>query len=349
MKKKIPAMIDNNELDTMVDMDVSEDSFELDLPSQEEELEEAEGAEGLEATLPTEIEHVLHIDEHHDATQLYLIEIGFFPLLTKEEELDLSRRMRAGDAAAHTRMIESNLRLVVKIAKHYLGRGLLFLDLIEEGNLGLMHAVEKYNPELGFRFSTYATWWIRQAVERAIMNQKRMIRLPIHKAKLWNAYLRAAAQLAQTLDHPPTCEEIAHKIDKPLQEIQALLTCNHDIASLDAPLSKDGTKSLLDNLADEVNVDPEILLENMDLENYLDVWFHTLKPREQEVLTRRFGLYGHEKEGLDKVGAALGLTRERIRQIQIEAVKKLRAIVATETGEIVDDGKKKQKKEKKKD
>lgn len=330
MKKKIPVMSHNGDTDFVGEIELPDDIVSLDLSQKEPEIQ---ALEVLEGDLPNEIARVLDIGVYHDATQLYLMEIGFFPLLTKDEELELSRRMRSGEAAAHTRMIESNLRLVVKIAKHYLGRGLLFLDLIEEGNLGLMHAVSKYNPELGFRFSTYATWWIRQAIERAIMNQKRMIRLPIHKVKALNAYLRAASQLAQKLDHTPTCEEIAQQVDKPLEEIYALLACNHDMTSLDAPIAKDSTKSLLDNIADEVNIDPEVLLEAADLENYLDIWFHKLKPREQEVLARRFGLYGYEKEGLDKVGVALGLTRERIRQIQLEAVKKLRAIVAAETGQ----------------
>jgi RNA polymerase nonessential primary-like sigma factor len=334
MMKKIPVMSNHGDTDFIGEIDLPEGVISHDPPEKEPEIQDLEA---LEVNLPNEneIERVLEIGIHHDTTQLYLMEIGFFPLLTKEKELELSRRMRSGEAAARTRMIESNLRLVVKIAKHYLGRGLLFLDLIEEGNLGLIHAVGKYNPELGFRFSTYATWWIRQAIERAIMNQKRMIRLPIHKVKAFNAYARAASQLAQKLDHTPTCEEIAHEIDKPLEEVQALLACNHEMTSLDAPIAKDSAKSLLDNLADEVNIDPEILLEAIDLENYLDIWFHKLKPREQEVLARRFGLYGHEKEGLDKVGVALGLTRERIRQIQLEAVKKLRAIIAAETGEPV--------------
>lgn len=281
-------------------------------------------------------EDVVYTESYHDATQLYLIEIGFFPLLTHEEELQLSRLVLKGNAAAHKRMIESNLRLVVKIAKHYLGRGMLFLDLIEEGNMGLMHAVDKFNPELGFRFSTYATWWIRQAVERALMNQKRMVRLPIHKAKALNAYLRAARYLAQTLDHEPTCAEIAVKLDKPLEEIHAMLEFNKDTTSLDAPIAKDTLRSLGDNLPDEVNMDPEKLLEIADLEEHLDVWFHKLQPRQQEILARRFGLYGYEKQGLEEVGKAVGLTRERIRQIQIEAIKKLYKILMIDLVNIED-------------
>lgn len=285
----------------------------------------------VEVDLPTEQEHSSQKGDFHDATQIYLSEIGFLPLLSPEEELQVSRLVCKGDKKAHQRMIESNLRLVVKIAKHYLGRGMLFLDLIEEGNLGLMHAVEKFNPEMGFRFSTYATWWIRQAIERAIMNQKRTIRLPIHKIKELNTYLRAARCLAQVLDHEPTCEEIALEVDKPLEEIQLILELSKDTTSLDVPLAKDTEKSMIDNLPDESNIDPEALLESTDMEQHLDVWFHQLKPRQQEILARRFGLYGYEKEGLEEVGRAVGLTRERVRQIQIEAIKKLHSIVVGET------------------
>lgn len=306
---------------------------ELDTESLEAEVESPEEEHDLPGEIASEYD-----ETHHDATQLYLVEIGFFPLLTKEEELQTSRLARKGDVGAFKHMIESNLRLVVKIAKHYLGRGMLFLDLIEEGNLGLMHAVEKFDPEMGFRFSTYATWWIRQAIERSIMNQRRLVRLPIHKAKALNAYLRVARQLAQELDHEPTCEEIAVKIDKPLEEIQAILELSRDATSLDAPVGGDNVKTLIANLPDEANVDPERLLEEADLEEHLNMWFHQLKPRQQEVLARRFGLYGYEKEGLEEVGKAVGLTRERVRQIQMEAIKKLHSIVTLEAAKARENG-----------
>lgn len=292
---------------------------------------ETESEEDSMIDEPDVLEDSVYSNSGHDATQLYLMEIGFLPLLTHTEELHLSRLILKGDGPAHKRMIESNLRLVVKIAKHYLGRGMLFLDLIEEGNMGLMHAVDKFNPELGFRFSTYATWWIRQAIERALMNQRRMVRLPIHKAKALNAYLRVARHLAQALDHEPTCEEIAHEVDKPLEEIQAMLELNKETTSLDAPLAKDTLRSLGDTLPDEANIDPEKLLEIADLEAHLDIWFHKLKPRQQEILARRFGLYGYDKEGLEEVGKAVGLTRERVRQIQMEAIQRLHAIVMMES------------------
>lgn len=305
---------------------------DAEFPEIESEIEE----DDIAADLPDVQKHPVYTETYRDATQLYLIEIGFLPLLTHEEELQLGRLVLQGNGLAHKRMIESNLRLVVKVAKHYLGRGMLFLDLIEEGNIGLMHAVDKFNPELGFRFSTYATWWIRQAVESALMNQRRMIRLPVHKAKALNVYLRAANRLAQTLDHEPTCEEIAAEIDKPLEEIQAMLEFSRETTSLDAPIAKDTLRSLGDNLPDEANIDPEKLLEIADLEKHLDVWFHKLKPRQQEILARRFGLYGYEKEGLEEVGRAVGLTRERVRQIQMEAIQKLHAIVMAESVRVDD-------------
>lgn len=316
--------------ETAIKLDPSFSELEMSEISETADLIDLE-EDSFESDLPDNVEHLPSYDKtQRDATQLYLLEIGFFPLLTHKEELRLARLILKGDGPAHKRMIESNLRLVVKVAKHYLGRGMLFLDLIEEGNMGLMHAVDKFDPELGFRFSTYATWWIRQAIEHALMNQRRIIRLPIHKAKALNVYLRAARHLAQTLDHEPTCEEIAAKLDKPLEEIRSILELNKETASLDAPLARDTLRSLGDNLPDEANIDPEKLLEIADLAEHLDVWFHKLKPREQEILARRFGLYGYDKEGLEEVGKAVGLTRERVRQIQMEAIKRLHVIMTAE-------------------
>lgn len=288
------------------------------------ELEILEEEDYVEEDLPSAMRHS---SSSHDATQLYLSEIGYAPLLTAEEEVEIAERARSGDEAARKRMIESNLRLVVKTARHYLGRGLLFLDLIEEGNLGLMHAVEKFDPSLGFRFSTYATWWIRQAIERAIMNQRRTIRLPIHKIKELNVYLRAARQLTQELDHEPTCEEIAQRVDKPLEEIRYMLELSKDTTSLDVPVAKDTEKSLADTLVDETNIDPVDLLADQDMQEHVHLWFNELNPKQREILTRRFGLYGHDKQTLEEVGEAVGLTRERVRQIQIEAIKKLHDVV----------------------
>ncbi|HKS93584.1 MAG TPA: sigma-70 family RNA polymerase sigma factor, partial [Gammaproteobacteria bacterium] len=190
-------------------------------------------------------------EDQLDATRIYLSEIGYSALLTAEEEVYYARRALRGDEAARRRMIESNLRLVVKIARKYINRGLPLLDLIEEGNLGLIHAVEKFDPERGFRFSTYATWWIRQTIERGIMNQTRTIRLPIHIIKELNLYLRAARKLSQSLDRTPSPEEIAGMLDKPLADVKRLLGLNEHIASVDTPIGKDGDRMLLDAIPDE--------------------------------------------------------------------------------------------------
>ncbi|MEH6813505.1 MAG: RNA polymerase sigma factor RpoS [Motiliproteus sp.] len=271
-------------------------------------------------------EDLLHA-KHLDATQLYLNEIGFSPLLSAEEEVYFSRRALKGDEASRKRMIESNLRLVVKIARRYINRGLTLLDLIEEGNLGLIRAVEKFDPERGFRFSTYATWWIRQTIERAIMNQTRTIRLPIHVVKELNVYLRAARALAQKLDHEPTCEEIAEMLDKPVENVKKMLGLNERVSSVDTPVGKDSDKSLLETIPDTEASDPEAWLQNTNLIGRLDEWLDTLPEKHSEVLARRFGLRGYEMSTLEQVGHEIGLTRERVRQIQVEALKRLREIV----------------------
>ncbi|MEQ8263673.1 RNA polymerase sigma factor RpoS [Pseudohaliea sp.] len=262
-----------------------------------------------------------------DATQLYLSEIGFSPLLTADEEKHFARLALAGDEAARKRMIESNLRLVVKIARRYLHRGLSLLDLIEEGNLGLMRAVEKFDPERGFRFSTYATWWIRQTMERAIMNQTRTIRLPIHVVKELNVYLRAARELTQKLDHEPSAEEIADMLDKPVEEVTRLLGLNERIASMDAPLGPDSETAVVDTIADEAALDPSDLLQDRDIAEGIVQWLEELNEKQREVVARRFGLLGHETATLEEVGQEIGLTRERVRQIQVEALKRLRRIM----------------------
>ena len=259
-----------------------------------------------------------------DATQMYLSEIGFSPLLSAEEEVYFSRLALKGDEPSRKRMIESNLRLVVKIARRYNNRGLPLLDLIEEGNLGLIRAVEKFDPERGFRFSTYATWWIRQTIERAIMNQTRTIRLPIHVVKELNIYLRAARELIQELDHEPTAEEIAEKLDKPVESVTKMLRLNERIASVDTPFGGDSDKVLLDVLPDEKGGGPETNLQSDDMKDSIVHWLNELNSKQREVLARRFGLLGYEAATLDDVGAEIGLTRERVRQIQVEALKRLR-------------------------
>ncbi|MGF1772998.1 RNA polymerase sigma factor RpoS [Vibrio maritimus] len=262
-----------------------------------------------------------------DATQLYLGEIGFSPLLTAEEEVLYARRALKGDEAARKRMIESNLRLVVKISRRYSNRGLALLDLIEEGNLGLIRAVEKFDPERGFRFSTYATWWIRQTIERALMNQTRTIRLPIHVVKELNIYLRTARELSQKLDHEPTAEEIAHKLDKPVSDVSKMLRLNERISSVDTPIGGDGEKALLDIIPDSTHSDPEVSTQDDDIKSSLIHWLDELNPKQKEVLARRFGLLGYEPSTLEEVGREINLTRERVRQIQVEGLRRLRDIL----------------------
>ncbi|MEC8011302.1 MAG: RNA polymerase sigma factor RpoS [Pseudomonadota bacterium] len=262
-----------------------------------------------------------------DATQIYLNEIGFSPLLTPEEEVYFARRALKGHADARKRMIESNLRLVVKIARRYVNRGLSLLDLIEEGNLGLIRAVEKFDPERGFRFSTYATWWIRQTIERAIMNQTRTIRLPIHVVKELNVYLRAARELTQKLDHEPSPEEIAELLDKPVADVKRMFGLNERISSVDTPIGYDSEKSMLDTIADQNSSDPAEVLQDDNLKSNIDNWLDELSEKQREVVARRFGLRGFEMSTLEEVGREIGLTRERVRQIQVEALRRLREIM----------------------
>lgn len=295
---------------------------------EEDSLEEKEEAEEVEATNQFTAGDVP--EGQLDATRLYLSEIGFSPLLSAEEEVYYARLAQKGEESARKRMIESNLRLVVKISRRYLNRGLALLDLIEEGNLGLIRAVEKFDPERGFRFSTYATWWIRQTIERAIMNQTRTIRLPIHVVKEINVYLRTARQLAQKLDHDPTPEEIAEVLDKPVEDVKRMLSLNERVTSVDVPLGRDADKSVLDSIPDDNNIDPSDLLQDDNLKSNISAWLSQLSDKQREVVERRFGLHGHDVSTLEDVGNQIGVTRERVRQIQIEALKRMREIMESQ-------------------
>lgn len=269
-------------------------------------------------------------DGELDATRMYLNEIGFSPLLSAEEEVKFARLAQKGEDAARRRMIESNLRLVVKIARRYMNRGLALLDLIEEGNLGLIRAVEKFDPERGFRFSTYATWWIRQTIERALMNQTRTIRLPIHIVKEINIYLRAARRLAQTLEREPSPEDVAQMLDRPIEDVKRMLGLNERITSVDSPLDRDSDRTLIDTIPDEHNRDPARLLQDDDMQRHIDAWLGQLNEKQRAVVERRFGLDGREIATLEEVGNEIGVTRERVRQIQIEALRRLRHILERE-------------------
>jgi len=277
--------------------------------------QQAQSADSQEDTV--EISHQVI-----DATSLYLKEIGYAPLLTAEEEVFYARKLQRGSESARHRMIESNLRLVVKISRRYVNRGLELLDLIEEGNLGLMRAVEKFDPELGYRFSTYATWWIRPTIERALMNQTRTIRLPVHVVKELNVYLRASRKLAQRLDHAPTPEEIAEEVGKPVADVLKILSLSERISSIDVPVA-DKEKTLVETIADDNVFSPEYQLEDENLMSVLNEWLEQLPEKQREVLVRRFGLLNHQEETLEQVGREIGLTRERVRQIQVDALRRL--------------------------
>ncbi len=262
-----------------------------------------------------------------DAAQLYLREIEFSPLLTPEEEIHYGRLARAGDELGRKKMITCNLRLVVKIARRYLGRGLPLTDLIEEGNLGLIHAVEKFDPERGFRFSTYATWWIRQNIERALMNQTRTIRLPIHVNKELNAYMRKLREMTQQLGREPTLPEMAEALGRPIDSLRKLLSFNEHVSSLDTPVGKDGDSPLVDFVPMEEEREPAAVLEDEDISHSVENWLNQLDVKQKDVIVRRFGLHGYERSTLEQVGEELGLTRERVRQIQMDALKRLRRIL----------------------
>ncbi len=292
-----------------------------------EEEEEGESTTMEVADAPEEKKSTAEDTQQADATRIYLKEIGFSPLLSAEEEVFYARKAQRGDDESRKRMIESNLRLVVKIARRYMNRGLALLDLIEEGNLGLIRAVEKFDPERGFRFSTYATWWIRQTIERGIMNQTRTIRLPVHVLKEINIYQRAARHLSQKLDHEPTPEEVANLLDKPLDEVKDMIGLTERVASVDAPLDEDPDRSLLDAIADEQSQAPEKLLHRGDLQAQIEIWLKDLNDKQREVVERRFGLSGREISTLEVVGVDIGVTRERVRQIQVEALRRLRVLL----------------------
>jgi RNA polymerase nonessential primary-like sigma factor len=269
----------------------------------------------------------LGADIVHDVTQIYLNEIGQHLLLDADEELALARAMAAGDFAARQRLIRHNLRLVVSIAKHYTNRGLALPDLIEEGNLGLIHALEKFDVDRGFRFSTYATWWIRQSVERAIMSQSRTIRLPAHVVRELNVVLRALRHLEMhgTPDgREPSLDDVAHLLDKPVDQVRRVLRYNEHVTSLDAPLDRDAGVSIGEGIADENALAPELLLHNTEIESWVRQWLDELNERQRAVIERRYGLDNHEVATLEELARDLGVTRERVRQIQAEALDRLR-------------------------
>ena len=262
----------------------------------------------------------------HDATRLYLSEIGASPLLTADEEKRFARLAKKGDESARQRMIESNLRLVVKISRRYINRGLPLLDVIEEGNLGLIHAVEKFDPERGFRFSTYATWWIRQTIERAIMNQSGSVRLPIHVIKDINTCLRAARSIRQFQEREPSVTDIAEYLQRDVADVERLIAL-HDRVTLRSGSVDEFGFGPVDRLRARRESEPPRRAQEDDVSDIVDRWVCQLSAKQREVVERRFGLHGYRRETLERIGEEIGVTRERVRQIQLEALRNLRTMM----------------------
>jgi RNA polymerase primary sigma factor len=261
-----------------------------------------------------------------DSVRMYLREIGKIPLLTPEEEIKLAKRIERGDIAAKKRLAEANLRLVVSLAKKYIGRGLSFLDLIQEGNTGLMRAVEKFDYRKGFKFSTYATWWIRQAITRAIADQARTIRIPVHMIETINKLIRVQRQLVQDLGREPTPEEIAQEMGLDVEKVEHIIKISQDTVSLEAPVGEEEDSRLGDFIEDDKNVSPEESTVRQLLKDRIKEFLNELSPREQKILRMRFGLETGRTHTLEEVGQEFGVTRERIRQIEAKALQKLRKL-----------------------
>lgn len=264
---------------------------------------------------------------HTNVLKVYLREIGIAPLLTAKEEKDLAKKVKTGDVKARNRMIESNLRLVVKVAKRYISSGMELLDLIEEGNIGLMRAVEKFDPKLGFRFSTYAIWWIRQVIERAIMNQNRLVRLPVHVAQALQSYRKTFRNLAKILNRDPSPKEIAQEMHKSVLELEHMINLDRGTVSIDAAISEEGGGAFADNMIDEQNIDPAHQLQSEAIVKLVDKCLNKLDKLQVEVISRRFGLRGYQMSTLEEIGQEMNINREKVRQLQNGGLYKLRDMV----------------------
>ena len=295
------------------DLELDEEELAAESESEEEEEEEEREAE--------------YDDHSDDAIKLYLKEIQKTTLLTAEDERELARRISEGDMAARDRMIESNLRLVVKIAKRYMNRGLPFLDLIEEGNMGLIKAVERFKLSKECRFSTYATWWIRQSIERALVNQSRTIRLPVHVSDDINKFIKISRELVHKVNREPQVKEIADAMGVDSGYIRRLMVLVKKTYSIEHPMGENNDYSLIDTIEDTTSVDPSALVEDLDKFHQVAEWLDTLSDNEREILTLRFGLDDREPQTLDTIGQRFGVTRERIRQIEAKSLEKLRVIM----------------------
>ena len=288
------------------------------------ELDDLSEVEEVPTEEVTDTDALLDSFATDDPVRMYLKEIGKVPLLTPEEELDLAKRMSEGDEEAKRRMTEANLRLVVSIAKRYVGRGMLFLDLIQEGNLGLIKAVEKFDYTKGYKFSTYATWWMRQAITRAIADQARTIRIPVHMVETINKTIRVSRQLLQELGHDPSAEEIAAEMDMPVEKVRDILKIAQEPVSLETPIGEEEDSHLGDFIPDEDASEPSEAASFSLLREQLEEVLETLAPREKKVLELRFGIVDGRTRTLEEVGKEFNVTRERIRQIEAKALRKLR-------------------------
>ena len=305
-------------------MDQDKDDLVLE-PMEPDALDLADEEELSDEDLEITVDNVDAFAD--DSVRLYLREIGKIPLLSPEEEADLAQKIVSGNRRAKEKMVEANMRLVVSIAKRYSGRGLDFLDLIQEGNTGLLRAVEKFDPEKGFKFSTYATWWIRQAITRAIADQARTIRIPVHMVETINKVLRTTRKLTTELNREPTTEEIAKALDMEVDKVEYVMRIKQDIASLDASVGRDGDDEdsvLGDFVEDEERISPEDSAATQILKEQLASIISTLSDREQKIIKMRFGIGGERPHTLEEVGAEFSVTRERIRQIEAKALSKLR-------------------------
>ena len=309
-----------------IDIDIPDADILLplddDLLPEMEELVEIE--EVTEEELNADPDTLADTFSTDDPVRMYLKEIGKVPLLTPDEEVNLATRMATGDEAAKQRMTEANLRLVVSIAKRYVGRGMLFLDLIQEGNLGLIKAVEKFDYTKGYKFSTYATWWIRQAITRAIADQARTIRIPVHMVETINKTIRVSRQLLQELGHDPSAEEIAAEMDMPVEKVRDILKIAQEPVSLETPIGEEEDSHLGDFIPDEDASEPSEAASFSLLREQLEEVLDTLAPREKKVLELRFGIVDGRTRTLEEVGKEFNVTRERIRQIEAKALRKLR-------------------------
>ncbi len=314
-----------DEMIDFYDMDTDgPDNREYDLEEEEPEESPEEEEEEEEEEQKAESDYDSHSD---DAIKLYLKEIQKTTLLTAEDERELARRISQGDMAARDRMIESNLRLVVKIAKRYMNRGLPFLDLIEEGNMGLIKAVERFKLSKECRFSTYATWWIRQSIERALVNQSRTIRLPVHVSDDINKFIKISRELVHRVNREPQVKEVAEAMGVEPAYIRRLMVLVKKTYSIEHPMGENNDYSLIDTIEDTSSIDPSSLVEDLDKYSQVQQWLDSLSESEREILSLRFGLEDREPQTLDTIGQRFGVTRERIRQIEAKSLEKLRIIM----------------------